>query len=69
MEDGFETPKDAYFSELIKNSYGSSEELARHLDLGIEMLFYIEEDTFHRKDLQDVVAALRGIVLALRKGK
>ena len=53
--------------ELIDNTYGSPEELAKILDLGIEMLFYIEEDVFERKDVQNVVSALRGIVLNLRQ--
>lgn len=58
-----------HLSKLIDDSYGSSEELAKYLDLGIEMLFYIEEDTFDRKDIQSVVSAMRGIANALRKGK
>ena len=56
-----------HLSQLIDDSYGSSEALAKHLDLGIEMLFYIEEDTFDRKDIQNVVSAIRGIVNALRQ--
>lgn len=55
-----------YLSKLITDSYGSSEDLAKHLDLGVEMLFYLEEDTFDRRDVQSVVSALRGIILALR---
>ncbi|MGB5819574.1 MAG: hypothetical protein WBG90_08820 [Saonia sp.] len=58
-----------YLSESITDTYGSPEELARHLDLGIEMLFYIEEDTFSRKDIQDVVFSIRIITNTLRKGK
>ena len=58
-----------HLSKLINDSYGSSEKLARYLDLGIEMLFYLEEDTFDRKDIQSVISAIRGIVNALRKGK
>ncbi len=38
-----------YLSELINDSYGSPEKLAKFLDLGIEMLFYLEEDTFREK--------------------
>ena len=56
-----------HLSELIDDSYGSSEQLAKHLDLGIEMLFYIEEDTFDRRDVQSVVSAIRGIVSVLRQ--
>lgn len=56
-----------HLSELIEESYGSSEELAKYLDLGIEMLFYIEEGTFDQKDIRDVVSAIRGIIGILRQ--
>lgn len=56
-----------HLSKLIADSYGSPEGLAKHLDLGIEMLFYIEEDTFDRKDIRSVVSAIRGIVNVLRQ--
>ncbi len=46
---------------FIKNSYGSPEELAKILDLGVVMLFYLEEDTFSRREVQSVVEALKGI--------
>jgi len=55
-----------YLTELIDDTYGSSEELAKILDLGIEMLFYLEEDTFDRDEVQKVVSALRGIIGILR---
>ncbi len=51
---------------LIEESYGSSEALARQLDLAVELLFYVEEDTFSRREIQNVVAAIRGIVGVLR---
>jgi DNA-binding CsgD family transcriptional regulator len=60
-----EKPKE-YLSELIEESYGSSEELAKHLDMGIEMLFYLEEGTFEKRDVQNVVSAIRGIIRVLR---
>ena len=50
----------------IEDTYGSPEELAKVLDFGIEMLFYLEEGSFDRKEVQQVVAALRGIVVRLR---
>ncbi len=56
-----------YFSELIDDSYGSPEELAGFLDLGIEMLFYLEEDTFDKRDIRSVVSAMRGIIGTLRQ--
>ena len=52
--------------QWIEDGYGAPEELAKVLDLAIEMLFYLEEDTFDRKEVQQVVAALRGIVVGLR---
>lgn len=52
--------------QWIEDWYGSPEELAKVLDLALEMLFYLEEDTFDRKEVQQVVAALRGIVVGLR---
>ena len=55
------------FSILIDDVYGSQEVLAKILDLGIEMLFYLEEDTFERKEVQQVVSALRGIAHLLRQ--
>ena len=54
------------FTRWIDDTYGSPEELAKVLDLALEMLFYLEEDTFDRKEVQQVVAALRGIVVGLR---
>ena len=52
--------------QLIDDTYGSPEELAEYLDLGIEMFFYLEEDTFEKRDVQSVVSALRGIIGVLR---
>ncbi|TAI47838.1 hypothetical protein [Flagellimonas allohymeniacidonis] len=54
-------------SYLIADRYGSPEELAKVLDLNLEMLFYIEEDTFDRKDIQSVVSALRTVIVTLRQ--
>nr|WP_288931318.1 hypothetical protein [uncultured Allomuricauda sp.] len=53
--------------QWIEDWYGSPEELAKVLDLALEMLFYLEEDTFDRKEVQQVVAALRGVVVGLRR--
>ncbi|WP_350287962.1 hypothetical protein [uncultured Croceitalea sp.] len=55
-----------YLSDLIDESYGSPSRLAQHLDMGVEMLFYLEEDTFDKREVQSVVSALKGIILALR---
>ncbi|MEM7483774.1 MAG: hypothetical protein AAF348_01060 [Bacteroidota bacterium] len=51
---------------LIKESYGTASKFSDVLDLGIEMLFYLEEDAFDRKDVQNVVAAIKCIVGVLR---
>lgn len=56
-----------FLSELIDDIYGTPEELAEYLDLAVEMLFYLEEETFERKDIQNVVGAIRGITNALRE--
>ncbi|WP_418499074.1 hypothetical protein [Flagellimonas sp.] len=48
-------------SQLFEDAYGSPAELADVLDLGLEMLFYVEEDTFSQREIQNVAAALRGI--------
>ena len=53
--------------ELIDDTYGSPEELANILDLGVEMLFYLEEDTFDRREIQSVVSALRQIIAIFRQ--
>ncbi|MEC3966828.1 hypothetical protein [Flagellimonas halotolerans] len=47
--------------ELFKDAYASPIELAEVLDLGMVMLFYLEEDTFSRREIQDVAAALQEV--------
>lgn len=54
-------------SEMIKEAYGSREQLAEVLNLGMEMLFYLEEDTFERKDVQHVASAMRFVRDVLRQ--
>ena len=54
------------FLEDIEDTYGSTEDLAKILDLAIEMLFYLEENTFARREIQEVVSALRTIIGSLR---
>lgn len=58
--------KDETFKEWIVDGYGSPEKLAQILELGIFMLFFLEEDTFSRREVQDVVEAMKGIVLKLQ---
>lgn len=53
-------------SKIIEDQYGSAETLANWLDLAVEMLFYVEEDTFSRIELQEVATAIRGVVRVLR---
>nr|WP_298999376.1 hypothetical protein [uncultured Allomuricauda sp.] len=55
------------FLERVQDSYGSTQELANVLDMGVEMLFYLEESSFHRKDVQNVAAAMRAVIKALRE--
>lgn len=54
------------FFDWVDDTYGSPESLAQVLDFAIEMLFYLEEDSFEKKEVRDVVAALRGVVGVLR---
>lgn len=58
---------DEVLTNWIEDTYGSPEELAKVLDFGIEMLFYLEEGSFDRKEVQQVVAAMRGVITTLRK--
>ena len=52
---------------FIEDCYGSPAQLAEILNLGIVMLFYLEEDTFSRREVQSVVEALKGIGEWLRE--
>lgn len=56
-----------HLSQMIMERYGSPEALSNILDLGIEMLFYLEEDSFEQREVQSVVSAIRGIVGVLRE--
>lgn len=51
---------------LFEGAYGSPAELADILDLGLEMLFYVEEGVFSQRELQQVAGALRDINGVLR---
>lgn len=53
-------------SQIIEDQYGTPETLANWLDLAVEMLFYVEEDTFSRVEIQEVATALKNVVRALR---
>ncbi|RDY61981.1 hypothetical protein DX873_00645 [Flagellimonas nanhaiensis] len=55
--------------EWIEDAYGSPEELAQILELGIFMLFFLEEDTFSQREVQQVASALRDVVVGLRSNK
>ncbi|SHG19730.1 hypothetical protein [Flagellimonas flava] len=56
-------------SRFIVERYGSPQEFAKVLDRNLEMLFYIEEEVFTPREVQGVVSALRGIIVALRQKK
>ncbi len=58
--------KEEVLKNWIEDMYGSSEKLAQVLDFGVEMLFYLEEGTFEKREVQDVVSALRRIIIILR---
>ncbi|MEO0901089.1 MAG: hypothetical protein AAFY00_03405 [Bacteroidota bacterium] len=51
----------------MRDSYGSPEELSLILDACIEMLFYLEEGIFDRREVQNVVSALKDIVILLKQ--
>ncbi|MEL7270659.1 MAG: hypothetical protein AAGL34_13890 [Bacteroidota bacterium] len=59
MSKDFDDTKNGDLSQSIIEAYGSREGLAEVLNLGIEMLFYLEEDTFERRDVQHVASAIR----------
>ena len=52
--------------DLFEDAYGSPAELANVLDMGLEMLFYVEEGAFTQRELQRVAGALRDINGVLR---
>ncbi|WP_067037261.1 hypothetical protein [Allomuricauda sp. CP2A] len=53
-------------SQIIEDQYGTPETLANWLDLAVEMLFYVEENTFSRVEIQEVATALKSIARVLR---
>ncbi|WP_422859049.1 hypothetical protein ACOKFD_17300 [Flagellimonas sp. S174] len=54
-------------THLIEDIYGTPEVLAQKLDLTVEMLFYLEDNAFTKREVQNVVAALRDVVGVLRR--
>lgn len=54
-------------STLITERYESPQELAQYLELGVEMLFYLEDNAFDKREVQDVVYAMKGVVGVLRQ--
>ncbi len=66
---GSNLSKENQLLELIEDQYGTPETLANWLDLAVEMLFYVEEDTFSRVELQEVATALRKVTVVLRDRK
>ncbi|WP_136465018.1 hypothetical protein [Flagellimonas onchidii] len=57
---------DEVLKNWIEEGYGTPDEFAKILDQGIEMLFYLEDDVFTKREVQSVVTAMRGIASILR---
>lgn len=55
-----------FLNSEIKEGYGNPKQLAKHLDKAMEMLFYVEEDTFDRKVMQNTASALKLVSDALK---
>ncbi|WP_318343689.1 hypothetical protein [Flagellimonas baculiformis] len=53
-------------NEWITDTYGTFGELAHYLDLAVEMLFYVEQDLFGQRELQEVITVLYGLRRVLR---
>ena len=60
------TQKEIILLDLFEDAYSSPTEFADILDLGLEMLFYVEEGAFSQRELQRVAGALRDISGVLR---
>ena len=60
------TQKETKLQDLFEDAYSLPSELADILDLGLEMLFYVEEGTFSQREIQQVATALRKINGVLR---
>lgn len=56
----------AQLNEMVKDGYGGPAEFTKVLDLGIEMLFYVEQEVFTQREVQQQVSALRGVIGVLR---
>ncbi|WP_418497560.1 hypothetical protein [Flagellimonas sp.] len=59
-------PQITELNKWIVDTFGTKQVLAEYLDLAVEMLFYVEQDTFEQRELQDVVTVLRGLKQVLR---
>ena len=62
------TQKETKLLDLFEDAYSSPAELAAVLDMGLEMLFYVEEGAFSQREIQQVATALRKINGILRNG-
>lgn len=65
MADSIQKTIEVSLSKLFEDAYSSPAELADILDLGLEMLFYVEEGAFSQREIQNVATALRKISKAL----
>lgn len=55
-------------NEIIQEAYGSKEQLAEVLNRGIDMLHYLEPNTYERHDVQNVASAMRIVCEVLSQG-
>jgi glutathione S-transferase len=46
-------------NDVIEDAYGSKAGLAQILESGLELLLFIESDTFQQRDIQNVATAIR----------
>ena len=58
--------KDETFSQCNTKPTSLPEQLSQILELGMFMLFFLEVDTFSRREIQDVAEAMRSISIRLR---
>lgn len=51
---------------VIEEGFGTPEEMAKQLDKVIEMIFYVDEESFDKKDMQNAMSVIKSINDSLR---